>query len=195
MRHSAHFGLLALAAAGLAVGSAHAYSGGIVDHATIGCGGTNCHGLSGVTENTTTRVYVLGLPQAAGYTPAKSYDITVFVQGVALPAPQFAGFDLFASAGTLEVPDNESFARMSFLTDRELTHRSPKAIEFQSNPGDGSATPWTRWDLRWTAPPTGSGPVTFSAAGNVVNGDGIPDEGDVWSIMDPVTICEGGPCP
>lgn len=56
------------------------------------------------------------------------------------------------------------------------------------------------WNLRWTAPPQGSGPVAFYLAGNVVNSDGgngaVPP--DIWSTLgsDPlqpvITVPEGG---
>lgn len=41
----------------------------------------------------------------------------------------------------------------------------------------GLASP-TDWQIKWTAPPAGSGPVTFYLAGNAANGDG--SEGGDW---------------
>jgi hypothetical protein len=77
----------------------------------------------------------------------------------AAPATQrFAGFNVAASAGNLEVVAGQGARKQS----GELTHQSRK-----SNDGAGVAT----WDFTWQAPATG-GDHSLFAAGNSVNGNG-----------------------
>jgi hypothetical protein len=68
------------------------------------------------------------------------------------------------------------------VIDVQATHSAPKLLT---------------WSLRWIAPPAGTGDVTFHLAGNVVNGNGGNDVGDLWSTLgsDPlqplITVPEG----
>ncbi|MGH7820302.1 MAG: hypothetical protein ACREQ9_11045 [Candidatus Binatia bacterium] len=39
------------------------------------------------------------------------------------------------------------------------------------------------WNLAWTAPSEGSGDVDFLVAGNMTNGNGLPDAGDIWNLL------------
>jgi hypothetical protein len=100
-----------------------------------------------------------------------------------------------AGAWDLTNPDCDKCPRNSTETCRpcdasiilsvQATHSHPKAPPFI-------------WNLRWTAPPAGSGPVTFFLAANVVNGNGSNDATDLWSRLgsDPlqpiITVPEGG---
>ena len=54
----------------------------------------------------------------------------------------------------------------------------------------GSKTDDRTWNLIWTAPETGNGPVNFWIAGNTVNGDAIPSALDRWNRLT-VTLDEG----
>ena len=49
------------------------------------------------------------------------------------------------------------------------------------------------WKLRWAAPDPGVGPVTFYLAGNVVNGNCRPDQGDLWSVASGFVVAQAGP--
>jgi hypothetical protein len=53
---------------------------------------------------------------------------------------------------------------------------------------EGNKQLW--WDLSWTAPVAGTGPVTFYLAGNAVNGNGGQDPGDMPGLMTPIHIDE-----
>lgn len=70
------------------------------------------------------------------------------------------------------------------VLDVQATHAGPHAPPFQ-------------WNLIWTAPPAGTGPVTFYLAANIVNGDGAASLEDAWNTLgaDPlqplITIPEG----
>src|SRR6266481_7552237 len=95
--------------------------------------GCTCHGIAGVTPNTTTDVSVVGLPDA--YVPRATYHLQTWVRGIALPAPRFAGFDLEATAGTLQALDSSAWVS-GF--DRQTTHSAPKPVGFVGTTGDGS---------------------------------------------------------
>lgn len=49
------------------------------------------------------------------------------------------------------------------------------------------------WQLRWTAPGRASGDVQFYLAGNVVNGNGGNDVGDVWSALKTPVVVHPAP--
>ena len=49
------------------------------------------------------------------------------------------------------------------------------------------------WKVRWAAPDPGVGPVTFYLAGNVVNGNCRPDQGDLWSVASGYIVAQAGP--
>jgi len=42
-------------------------------------------------------------------------------------------------------------------------------------------------------PEPGVGPVTFYLAGNVVNGNCRPDQGDLWSVASGYVVAQAGP--
>src|SRR3989454_6154537 len=170
--------VLGFAAAHLALAPlVSAYSSGITGVARPAQGCT-CHGIAGTTENTTTDVSVVGLPDA--YVPGTTYHLQAWVRGIALPAPRFAGFDLEATAGALHALDASVW--VSGL-DGQATHSAPKPVGLVGTTGLGSS-----WDIDWVAPNAGTGPVTFYLAGNVVNGIGVQtnaDQGDIWSVANP----------
>src|SRR5438034_8902669 len=153
---------LGFVAAGLALAPlVSAYSTGITGVARPAQGCT-CHGIAGTTSNTTTDVSVVGLPDA--YVPGTTYHLQAWVRGVALPAPRFAGFDLEATAGTLQALD--ASARASGV-DGQATHSTPKPIGLVGATGVGSS-----WDIDWVAPDPGVCPVTFYLARNRGTGSG-----------------------
>jgi hypothetical protein len=50
------------------------------------------------------------------------------------------------------------------------------------------------WRLQWTAPAAGVGDVSLYLAGNVVNGNGAADRGDVWSALpSPIVVHQAAP--
>ena len=49
------------------------------------------------------------------------------------------------------------------------------------------------WKVRWAAPDPGVGAVMFYLAGNVVNGNCRPDQGDLWSVASGYVVAQAGP--
>jgi len=189
---------------------ASANSTGIMDVNKPGQGCT-CHAPT-LPPNTTTQVVILGLP-SGGYAPGCSYGLTVVVVGVAVPAPQFAGFDLGATAGTLASANDtaqvRNMSQCEFLETFGLClpgsaldpcapgrcdqEEKTQATHTTVGPLGAGLPPIARftWDLTWTAP-TSSDPVTFYLAGNVVNGV-LGNAGDEWSVLDPPTVVSAAP--
>ena len=59
----------------------------------------------------------------------------------------------------------------------EATHSAPTAVPL--------------WEVEWTAPPAGTGPVTIYFAGNSVDGVlGMNDRFDHWNVLEPVEVPE-----
>lgn len=191
----------------LAPEAGDATSQGRFDSAKVGC---NCHGPAAPVPGwPTTQLFVTGVPET-GYVPGETYDLSVWVLGIALPAPSEIGFNLEASDGRLSTEDpgvqtvNEteceklarqgcpvdSFCAPDSCDDEEIisiqaTHDGPRDITAGS----------LSFSVRWQAPDPGTGDVVFWLAGNVVNGNGNPDSApgpflDFWNVMDPVTVSE-----
>lgn len=137
--------------------SVQGYSTGRYDRAQTGC---ECHGLS---ADPTVTVDITGLP--AEYNPGETYQLTVTVTGG--PATTKGGFNLEVTAGTLS-PVDSSVQTNAFQNQSTHTHPNQRS-----------------WDVDWTAPAQGTGPVTFWAAGNAVNGNGNAG-GDGWNLFSTV---------
>lgn len=211
MRSAAREWLLAVAAIAVSVSVAGASSFGIFDAAKPdqGCNWHHSGHPSALPNNTTTQVVVLGLPSAEGYVGgrAEPYRLTVLVLGTAIPAPQFAGFNLAATAGaftgnaTVQVRNETQCDELESsglcepggafdpcLTCDDTTPAN--ATHTTSGPIPGSPLLRYLWEVDWTPPLPGTGAVTFYLAGNVVNGILANDAGDLWSVMDPVVVPE-----
>ena len=102
--------------------------------------------------------------------------------GVKTSCPPFDGSNLACRCSTINADcracdDVEVF-------DVQASHAHPKGFPFT-------------WNFTWTAPPEGTGPVTFHVAANVVNGDGTNGTQDLWNKLDgdlvqpPIVVPEG----
>lgn len=152
-------GVLAFALAGVAiVGSAASRSAGAP--ASAAEGGCGCHG-------TATAAVSLELTSPANYTPGMTYDLRLKINGAAAPLPAAAqnqgGFSIKASEGELVATDSAK----TQPTDNTLTHTA-------------GGNDQREWAFQWKAPAAGVAKVTFSFAGNGVNGDGTA-YGDQWN--------------
>lgn len=135
--------------------------------------GCTCHGTAnaGVT---------LELAAPAGYEAGQTYNLTFKVLGAAAPLPVVAanmgGLAVKASSGELiaSVP-----GQTKVLDDGMLTHTE-------------GGNDQREWVFRWKAPSPGAGNVTFSFAGNGVNG-GRTADGDQWNKG--TKIVPGAPVP
>jgi hypothetical protein len=130
---------------------------GITNYSTAGC---TCHNTSPSGDVT---VSLTGNPTE--YDPDTKYTLTITITGGPSPTgSNHGGFDLKATAGTLAVPSGANDIQ---IIGGEATHTAA---------GNDQRT----WNIDWTAPGGGTGDVTFTYAGNSVNGDGT-SSGDKWN--------------
>lgn len=147
---------------------------GKVKRTSLGCG-SGCHGSAASTAVTNTITDANGGTNFT-VTPGGTISLKMVVAHASNPSAGFNAAVLNsagANAGTLAA-DNDSFVRVS---QSEVTQSSPKTMT------GGKAT----FSFKWTAPTT-PGQYTVHAVGNAVNGNGVEDAGDHWSIINPVTI-------
>jgi hypothetical protein len=119
----------------------------------LGASGCSCHGSS----NGGTLLALTGLP-SAGYTAGTTYNLSFTVTSSGFAK---AGFSLECSAGSWS-SSNSDVTLSAGADPNQITHNGPKTMT------GTSAT----WNFSWTAPASGSGAVTFTYAGNAVNGNG-----------------------
>lgn len=123
--------------------------------------GCTCHG-------TATAGVTVDLVAPAQYSAGETYNLTLKIVGAAAPLPvvgaNMGGLAVKASAGELILLDS---ARTKLLEDGMLTHTE-------------AGNDQREWGFRWKAPANASGNVTFSFAGNGVNGNRMAD-GDQWN--------------
>lgn len=161
------------AAAGLALAAAAPYREGPPPAHTGGFGEPSCRSCHLDTPGAdSARVLVAGLPER--YAPGAVYDVVLTIAGASLAA---GGFQLAvrhedgSAAGTLAALDE----RVRIITER--------AVPYAQHTG-GSAFPVSadtvRWQVRWTAPNSGSAAI-FHIATNAANDDDSP-LGDVITL-------------
>jgi len=131
--------------------------------------GCTCHGQD-PGEGTT--VTVEGLPQT--YEAGQSYDLVVAVEGGPAASSQGhqGGFNLKASSGTFSPTD----ASTHVIKSGEITHEHSGANQ-------------RSWTVMWQAPLDDEA-VKFTVAGNVVDGDHEPTDGDDWALASYTTTGE-----
>ncbi len=108
------------------------------------------------------------------YVPGQMYTITVSLKrGTNMPA---AGFQLTAldSAGSSIGTLADVNSTVTFVTPGTVGTASRSYIEHQTStyPSDVAGSGQADWKVKWTAPATRSGKITFYAAGNAANGAG-----------------------
>lgn len=136
-------------------------SSGMSGVSTSGCNsGSGCHGAS----STATVLAVSGIP-STGWTPGMAYTLTATVTNTTKTA---AGFDLSVSVGTI----SGAPANTSINSSNEIYHTAKQTMSA------GTAT----WSFTWTAPSSGTTPLTINFAGNAVNNNGS-SSGDAWNLF------------
>ena len=135
-------------------GSSH----GIEGYSETGC---NCHGSNPGDD---TNVEIIGIPK--NYSHGEVYQLTITLAGGPQEAEQGhrGGFNLKASDGDFISKDTTTYITES----GEITH-------------DHSGANQRTWDIEWKAPYSEED-VLFTIAGNVVDGDHQPTDGDDWSL-------------
>lgn len=123
--------------------------------------GTSCGSCHG-NVNAATSVLFSGIP--ATYVTGQSYPVTFTVSN---STNSKAGFNVAVSAGTLTAGTGSKVNGAK----TQITHTAPMTMS------GNSAT----FSFTWTAPTT-LGTVTFSGAGNAVNGNNSDDSGDQWNV-------------
>lgn len=127
----------------------------------------NCHG--GGSAAPRAGAITTNIP-AAGYIPGETYDVNVTL---AEPGRTKYGFELVSEnasqrRGTFAAPNNQT-RTLGGVTAPRITHTSAGT----SAPGSTKT-----WNVRWTAPSSGSGAITFYTALNASNNNGNDDAGD-----------------
>lgn len=159
--------------------------------------GANCSAChSGSLGFTTGSVQLLNLPVA--YNLMRSYDLEIRVEDTAqIPPAASAGFQLSAESpagakiGTWILSDfvNTRFSSSVSNPNHFVTHTgagvNKSVIDWQTS-GTGAS-----YFVRWQAPATNQGPVTFWAAGNAEN-NSMTNSGDhvyLINITVPAAVC------
>jgi uncharacterized protein (TIGR03437 family) len=181
--------LLVTLAAGFILGmnlgekNVHAYSGGPPASRTGApafgasipveqtCSSSGCHsGTNNVNDGQAT----FKITTPASYVPGQTYTLTVSLKrGTSMPA---AGFQLTAldstgaSVGTLA----DFNSNITFVTTGLWGTVNRSYIEHQTSayPSAVAGSGQADWQIKWTAPATRMGKVSFYAAGNAANGSG-----------------------
>ena len=135
-------------------GSSHGMEG----YSETGC---TCHGSNAGSD---TLVEIIGVPE--NYTHGERYDLTIILSGGPPEAEQGhkGGFNLKASDGELFSKDSTTYV----TEDGEITHEHSGANQ-------------RTWLIEWKAP-YNENDVQFTIAGNVVDGDHQPTDGDDWAL-------------
>ncbi|MEC7254775.1 MAG: choice-of-anchor V domain-containing protein [Candidatus Thermoplasmatota archaeon] len=135
-----------------------ASSHGMDGYSESGC---TCHGANPGVD---TSVTILGIPESFDH--GSQYQLTISLDGGPNEAAQGhrGGFNLKASAGTFEPTDASTY----ITENGEITHEHSGANQ-------------RIWTVNWIAP-TSEDPVLFTIAGNVVDGDHQPTDGDDWAL-------------
>ncbi len=183
--------LLVLLFAGFFIGmrlgdrGVHAYSGGPPASRTGApafgtipaeqtCATSGCHTGTNNLNNGNANFDIVA---PASYVPGQSYFITVSLKKTSGAMPT-AGFQLTvldstgSAAGTLDNAVTNSFT--TYVQSGTVGTKSRSYIQHQSGSyptavaGSGQAD----WQLKWTAPASRVGKITFYAAGNAANGGG-----------------------
>ena len=137
---------------------------------------TQCHAIPGSGDGS------VSVDVPTEYEPSTTYTITVTLQD---PGQQRWGFEAIAyriDEQSLTLKMAGTFTNLSPLTTIQELGDGRQYISHTSNAGDPGPEPDgtfagtpdgpTTWSFGWTAPPTGSGIVTWYVAGNAANGDG-----------------------
>ena len=166
--------LLPLGAAGL-----FAHSFGAPPGETGAPGETNCTVCHAGVANSNGGSITISVVNAMTYSPGETLNLTVTVSD---PTAMRWGFELTArlasngmqEAGTLSLPAGDTLAQLESSGSLQyVTHTSAG-----TRPGtSGGAS----WDVLWTAPATNVGAVTFYAAGNAANNNGLPTGDHIYT--------------
>lgn len=150
------------------------------------CADANCH--TGNDLNAAGGSLMVTIPET--YQPNEVYEIIV---NLARDGQSRWGFEMTAldgngaSAGSFEVSD---------AVNTQLKDKNSKQYIMHTAAGSAQGTnDENQWTLKWTAPDTDIGPITFYAAGNAANGNFIPTGDYIYTTQEestpPVPVVAG----
>jgi hypothetical protein len=167
-----------MAVAALAVLPALAVSGGAPPGMTGAPPGDNCTSCHTGSANSGPGSLMVEFPNGNTYAPGQTYKLRVTLSD---PAAERWGFQITARRGAQQL----DLAGVFSIEEPGRTQFAPGSApgEFVTHTFDGTA-PGTSgansWEVNWTAPAAGAGPVTFYAAGNAANNDGTHDGDSIY---------------
>jgi hypothetical protein len=132
--------------------------------------GDNCTSCHTGSANSGPGSLSVEFPNGNTYVPGQTYKIRITLSD---PAAQRWGFQITARRGAQQIDLAGAFS----IEDAGRTQFAPGSApgHYVTHTFDGTA-PGTSgsnsWEVNWTAPTAGAGPVTFYAAGNGANNDG-----------------------
>ena len=151
--------------------------------------GTNCTSCHAGTVNSGGGNVKVEFPSGTTYTPGSTYKLHIVLTDA---NAQRWGFEVTARGGT----DRLTLAGMLAVDNAATTQFSPGSNpgEYVTHTAPGTAQ-GTRgsnsWDVNWTAPAAGSGPVTIFVAGNAANGNGNNQGDQIYTSS--LVLQEAGP--
>lgn len=149
---------------------------------------TDCH--SG-TINSGTGKLQIQLVDAATWTPGQQMRVRVTL---ADPAARRWGFQLTARSATSPTANAGTFALADDSVTRiETGMDNSQYVEHNSAGSRLGQKDSSTWEVLWTAPAAGFGPVTFYAAGNGANGDNTNDGDQIYTTSLTVNAAESKP--
>lgn len=139
-------------------------AGAVVEH------GCMCHGDGVVSDSV--NIEVTGFPEK--WEASFEYEISIVVESpVSKNGTALGGFNLHLEAGSLSALDDSVQ-----IMDDEATHTE-----------SGSLT--RAWTVMWTAPSSYNRDIGYRLYANTVDGDGVADSDDTWSVL--IGSMEGPP--
>jgi hypothetical protein len=169
------------------------YTGASWDNNGSTCAGVYCHGGGYYGGALSTISLLQGNTPVTSYTPGVTYNFEINISAVNvdnLPIPLY-GFDAQATTSTTHLNAGVWGAapletQITEFDGRFYWEQSNPMTETSSNPHSLTKT------IQWTAPPAGTGSVTFYATGMAVNGNGSTNGDNVSNPVN-ITITEGNP--
>lgn len=144
------------------------------------CGTSGCHSAGGANGSNLGTLTLTGLPEI-GYALNEQYDVTVTL---AHPTRSRFGFEMTvidANGRAAGEWDNLEPSRIDLFNNRVGANTRRYAGHTQIGSVQ-NGTNQSTWVLRWKAPATNIGRVTFYVVGNAANGDGSTNGDFIYTL-------------
>lgn len=178
-----------LAVAALAAVQSFAFSGGPPPGRTGAPPGTNCTACHAGAVNSGSGSVKIEFANGSVYTPGVTYKVRVTL---ADPQAQRWGFEMTARIGAERLALGGSFSIDNATTTQFSPGSAPGEYVCHTSAGTSPGTTGSSsWEVNWTAPAAGSGPIVFFAAGNAANGNGANSGDSIYTTS--LVVNEAGP--